>query len=355
MMNDLSHSEKLIVWRRRRQSVPRPVAVLYIIMALVIVLSALGRSLSRDETFLERYFFEWADNYYGGPSVSAPRFRRFHENKKVFFFLVKNNYRGRSVFPFIYRLKKYAAPGKMDNYWRAAKKHGVTIDTVIGANPYLKNLKSGPDEEIIMLPEHGVLHLVQAGETLTAITELYGISTRFFRENNHIRLTEQVQPGEVYFIPKSAPRVFTPELARIMENRKMFRTPCQGSLGRYFGVCIHPILNVERMHNGIDIGNRQGTPVFSAAAGTVIFAGPNNGYGNFVMIQHDHGYRTCYAHLYKINVHVGQIVKQHVIIGLMGNTGRSTTPHLHFEVRENMSKKGKPENYRPVDPLKYIW
>jgi murein DD-endopeptidase MepM/ murein hydrolase activator NlpD len=100
-----------------------------------------------------------------------------------------------------------------------------------------------------------------------------------------------------------------------------------------------------RMHDGIDIGVPSGTPIHAAAAGTVIYAGWMEGYGNLVVLDHGNGLSTAYAHQSSIAVGYGQAVTQGQVIGYVGSTGHSTGPHLHFEVRVNGS---------PVDPLGYL-
>ena len=99
------------------------------------------------------------------------------------------------------------------------------------------------------------------------------------------------------------------------------------------------------MHYGTDMAARHGSPILATADGVIKFAGWEKGYGKLVKIKHDFGYETRYAHLSKINVKVGQRISQGARIGKMGNTGRSTGTHLHYEIRRN----GK-----PINPMKYI-
>jgi murein DD-endopeptidase MepM/ murein hydrolase activator NlpD len=99
------------------------------------------------------------------------------------------------------------------------------------------------------------------------------------------------------------------------------------------------------MHEGIDIAAGLGTPIRAAAAGTVIHAGWLGGYGNLVVLDHGDGLATAYAHASAILVGVGQSVAQGQTLSLVGSTGNSTGPHLHFEVRVNGSA---------VDPLLYL-
>lgn len=117
-----------------------------------------------------------------------------------------------------------------------------------------------------------------------------------------------------------------------------FLRPYYGSITSRFGS------RWGRQHQGVDIGGNIGDPVKASDGGTVTYAGWNGGYGNFIKIKHDNGYETYYGHLNSINVSVGQKVAQGEVIGKLGNTGRSTGPHLHFEIRKNGV---------PYDPLKY--
>lgn len=113
----------------------------------------------------------------------------------------------------------------------------------------------------------------------------------------------------------------------------------------YFGFRIHPVTGVYTGHTGIDIGVGTGNPVYAAADGTVIIAGSYGGYGNAVVIDHGSGISTLYGHNDSVTVSVGQKVSRGQVVANSGNTGISTGPHLHFEVRI----KG---NY--VDPLSYF-
>jgi murein DD-endopeptidase MepM/ murein hydrolase activator NlpD len=114
-----------------------------------------------------------------------------------------------------------------------------------------------------------------------------------------------------------------------------------------YGYRRDPIFRTEtRMHDGIDFAGPIGMPVYVTGNGRVITAEYNfNGYGNHVVVSHGFGYETRYAHLSRINVHVGDIVTRGGIIGALGNTGKSTGPHLHYEVRYHG---------RPVNPINFF-
>ncbi|MBI9054541.1 MAG: M23 family metallopeptidase [Bacteroidales bacterium] len=113
----------------------------------------------------------------------------------------------------------------------------------------------------------------------------------------------------------------------------------------YFGARNDPFTGKRTMHHGMDFTGPEGSDIFATGDGVVIEAGYNShGYGNKIMIDHGYGYKTIYAHLQKVNVDIGQKVKRGDVIGLLGNTGRSTGAHLHYEVRL-YNKMINPINY----------
>ena len=113
-----------------------------------------------------------------------------------------------------------------------------------------------------------------------------------------------------------------------------------------YGMRIDPVYHVRRFHQGMDFTAPTGTEVFATGNAKVEFAGWKQGYGNTVILDHGYGYKTLYAHLYKILVRKGQRVRRSDVIALVGNTGKSTGPHLHYEVRLNG---------RAVDPRNYYF
>ncbi|MEM1216385.1 MAG: peptidoglycan DD-metalloendopeptidase family protein, partial [Bacteroidota bacterium] len=112
-----------------------------------------------------------------------------------------------------------------------------------------------------------------------------------------------------------------------------------------FGPRLHPVFKVMKMHNGIDFTAATGTPIVATGNGRVKRTGRAGGYGKLVVIDHGYGYETYYAHMSKIDVRVGQKVERGEQIGRVGNTGTSTGPHCHYEVRKN----GK-----PLDPINFV-
>ncbi|MGL5012512.1 MAG: peptidoglycan DD-metalloendopeptidase family protein, partial [Paracoccaceae bacterium] len=125
-----------------------------------------------------------------------------------------------------------------------------------------------------------------------------------------------------------------------------FMTPVQGTLTSKFGPRFHPILKVTKLHAGVDWAAPTGTPIVAAGSGTVAYAGDASGYGNVVYIDHDGGAQSRYAHMdaFAPGIQTGVAVNRGDLIGYVGTTGRSTGPHLHFEIHVAGS---------PVDPLNF--
>ena len=124
-----------------------------------------------------------------------------------------------------------------------------------------------------------------------------------------------------------------------------FVLPAKGQITSGFGYRLHPVLGEEKFHEGLDIANSRWTPIFATADGIVTTCNNNGNFGNLVVLDHGNGYTTKFAHMTKIMVEKGQLVKRYGLIGYMGNTGRATGIHLHYEVHRD----GTPQN-----PEKYI-
>ncbi len=136
---------------------------------------------------------------------------------------------------------------------------------------------------------------------------------------------------------------------RLKQNEKLFEClpaikPCTGEIGTEFGMRMHPILNIRRMHEGIDIVTDIGTPIHASGDGRIEFVGRKGGYGLCVEINHGFGYKTIYGHLSQIEVKEGQKVQRGSEIAKSGTSGLSTGPHLHYEVEHN-GVKLNPEDF----------
>jgi murein DD-endopeptidase MepM/ murein hydrolase activator NlpD len=128
-------------------------------------------------------------------------------------------------------------------------------------------------------------------------------------------------------------------------SRSLLKTPISGAkLTSGFGVRVHPLLGYTKMHEGVDFGASAGTPIHAAGAGEIDIAGRESGYGNIVVIKHNAKFKSMYAHMQRFaaGIRPGVHVNQGQVIGYVGSTGRSTGPHLHYEVRIND---------RPTNPM----
>ena len=115
-----------------------------------------------------------------------------------------------------------------------------------------------------------------------------------------------------------------------------------------YGPRTNPVTGIFTTHDGVDIGASYGTSIWTAAGGTVVYAGWNGGYGNCVMINHGNGYTTLYGHMSQIAVSNGQTVSMGQVVGYVGSTGNSTGPHLHFEIRASSTAQ-------TLDPMGFIY
>lgn len=121
-----------------------------------------------------------------------------------------------------------------------------------------------------------------------------------------------------------------------------------------WGMRMHPIYRIPRFHYGMDFTAPVGTDIFVTGNGIVKEVGRNAGYGNTIVVDHGYGYETLYGHLSRMNVRVGQTVNRGDVIGFVGSSGASTSPHLHYEVMKN-GQKVNPQNYyfQDLNPLEY--
>lgn len=227
-----------------------------------------------------------------------------------------------------------------------AEKFGIQPATLLGGNPLLSQesnlLQTGVD--LIILPVDGVLHDVQPGDTLESISAQYGISveTIIGYAPNKLEFPYRLYPETQIMVPGAVRDVFvwTPPTLESVRGGSSGSGIAPLIVGT--GTYIYPVgsRNFTQYfwygHPGIDIALGEGTAVVASDTGTVTFAGWNlYGFGNLIVVNHGNGFETFYAHLNGISVVPGQIVYQGNVIGTTGNTGNSSGPHIHFEVRAN--------------------
>ena len=227
-----------------------------------------------------------------------------------------------------------------------ADKFGIQATTLLGGNPLLSQesslLQTGVT--LIILPIDGVLHDVQPGDTLDSIAAQYNVpvETIIGYAPNNLEFPYRLFPETQIMVPGAVRDIFVwtpPTLASVRSSREGSGvTPVIVGTGTY----IYPVgsRNFSQYfwygHPGVDIALPEGTTVVASDTGTVTFAGWNiYGFGNLIVVNHGNGYETFYAHLSGISVVPGQIVYQGNVIGSTGNTGNSSGPHIHFEIRAN--------------------
>lgn len=226
-----------------------------------------------------------------------------------------------------------------ETLWDIAKSYGITIDNILASNDIPNSNRIRVGQQLQILTVKGVLHQVSHGESVWEIAQRYGVSLAEITEVNSIDDASKIQPGAKLVIPGATHLLIKDALVVNGQLQQAFDWPARARISSRFGI------RWGKMHNGIDIAVVTGTPIKAAADGKVIYSGTNGGYGIMVIVDHGKGVETRYAHHSRNAVKVGQTVKRGDVIAYSGNTGVSTGPHLHFEIRYNGSA---------VDPLKYL-
>jgi hypothetical protein len=266
---------------------------------------------------------------------------------------------------------------KDDNIFAIADMFGLKPETILWGNLYL--LADNPEliyegQVLNIMPTNGVYHKWSAGEGLNGVAHGYNVTPEVIINwsGNHLDPATlgdlshpNIEAGTMIFVPGgtrsyvtwSAPRISRddPAVARILGPGSC-GTIVDGAVGT--GTFIWPTVNhwlsgydysPSTNHFGIDIAGSLGNAVYAADNGVVVYAGWNNwGYGNVVVIDHDGGWQTLYAHLSSFNVGCGYSVYQGDVIGGLGSTGNSSGPHLHFEMLNESYGRVNPHNFLPA-------
>ena len=284
---------------------------------------------------------------------------------------------------------------KKDTIPAIAKRYGVKQDTILMNNKDALNNKMKVGDTITFPSIDGLYYKLEKNDTLAKIAKKYGISVVDIVDYNNIN-PKKLKAGSTIFLKGVTLQKYKDVEGRLIANQKAKEdkkknknkekekekekpeNPPKGTKGsppppppednddggrsaaysgagfaypvRYAGVSspfgnrYHPVLKRYILHTGVDLVAKY-VPLRAAKAGVVTFAGNMSGYGKIIIIRHDNGYETRYAHLSVISTNVGEHVNQGDLIGKTGNSGRTTGAHLHFEIRQN----GVPKN-----PMKYL-
>lgn len=243
-----------------------------------------------------------------------------------------------------------------DTLSQIAEDFNISTNTIRWANGFTGgNIKVG--QKLDILPVTGVKHIIKKGDTLAGIANKYdadsdeisiynGIADNTLKIGNSIIIPNGVinnAPAKPANTSKTSNE--NPSSSSKVSTSGYYLRPASGKITSPYGS------RWGSFHYGIDIGNARGTAVYAAASGKVVKVvsfckegqtSCGGRYGNYIMIEHPNGQRTIYAHLQKVSVSVGQSVKQGKQIGTIGNTGRSTGPHLHFQIEKANGATIKP-------------
>ena len=280
---------------------------------------------------------------------------------------------------------------KKDTIPAIAKRYGVKQDTILMNNKDALNNKMKVGDTITFPSIDGLYYKLEKNDTLAKIAKKYGISVVDIVDYNNIN-PKKLKAGSTIFLKGVTLQKYKDVEGRLIaaqqakedkkknKNKEKPEKPPKGAKGsappppptpqddddggrsaaysgagfaypvRYAGVSspfgnrYHPVLKRYILHTGVDLVAKY-VPLRAAKSGVVTFAGNMSGYGKIIIIRHDNGYETRYAHLSVISTNVGEHVNQGDLIGKTGNSGRTTGAHLHFEIRQN----GVPKN-----PMKYL-
>ena len=276
------------------------------------------------------------------------------------------------------KVKSYVV-AQGDSLWSIANSQNVELDTLVGSNTFKTSARLRPGAILRIPNQEGIFYVLKKGESIEAVSRRYGVSMSKIRQVNAELNVASLKSGDEVFLPGARPEglVEKHEPVKVAETKKTtsskttktaaksstkadkpsgsevavrkakggFRWPIMGRINSPFGWRQHPITKRKDFHTGIDIKAERNDPIKAAGSGKVIYSGWMGGYGKVLVIEHSNGQSTLYAHCSTLLAGKGASVSSGQLVAKIGTTGRSTGPHLHFEVRNGNS---------PVNPIKYL-
>jgi len=231
-----------------------------------------------------------------------------------------------------------------DTAQRAASALGVNVRDLRASNQIVESgtLETG---RILYASKDGIVHTIKSGQTLSDISATYGVSVNAIATANGITAASTIFAGARLVIPGASSAYWDTVAKLARGSATLFIWPLEGEVVSTYGWRDHPVLGMRHHHDGIDLDVPEGTTVYASAAGKVYYYGEQPGYGNVLILEHATNYYTLYGHLSASLVRVGQFVERGQRVASTGNTGISSGPHLHFELRNGEF---------PIDPLQVL-
>ena len=261
-----------------------------------------------------------------------------------------------------------------DSLWSIANSQNIELDTIVGSNNFSTSARLRPGAVLRIPNQDGIFYVMGKGETIEAVSKRYGVSMNKIRQVNPDVDVAALRAEYEIFLPGARPEGLMEQHAQaktsdtkkaaakttktagkaekpkgsevaVRKSGSGFRWPIMGRINSPFGWRQHPITKRRDFHTGIDIKANRNDPIKAAGGGKVLYSGWMGGYGKTLVVEHSNGQSTLYAHCSSLLAGKGAAVSQGQIVAKIGTTGRSTGPHLHFEVRNGNS---------PVNPIKYL-
>lgn len=238
--------------------------------------------------------------------------------------------------------------GPGDTLWSIKKKYNISLQTLISANPHLKNLEIIPGTTIVIPLKNGTLLTFDDYFDVDRMAELIRASKTSGDYRPGIFRIISPDDMRIVFFEDTYPVIVNESIEKIYSYKMTFIDPLgTGFYTSMYGDRVNPFIESGmEFHNGVDIATPTGTPIKAVRDGLVFSSGWRDGLGYTVAVQHEDGFMTLYSHCSRIYVQVGQWVRQGDKIAAVGSTGRSTGSHLHYTVMRHG---------QTLNPLKFLW
>jgi len=237
-----------------------------------------------------------------------------------------------------------------DSLWSIANAQNLEVDTLVGSNVFRDSSLLRPGMVLRIPNQDGIFYTFRSGDKIDDVARRFRVPVDRIRQVNPTADLHSLKVGNEIFLPGARPEVVStarrqPTTTTTVSSGRNYRWPVMGRISSPFGWRRHPVTRRNDFHTGLDIRAARGTVIRAARDGRVAYAGWMGAYGKVVVIEHADGKSTLYAHCSSILVKQGDRVTTGQNIARVGSTGRTTGPHLHFEIRNGN---------RPVNPLQFL-